>query len=151
MVLSHEDEDERHPYWYACLICIFHVNIWYWGEENTPSTLKCMDILFVCWFGQYMTFNGRFSSKHLHRLSFLPDDIDSDSSCFGFIDPNQVIYGVHLIPVYAYGRTEKYLGPSFVHHEEEGDEDWLYFYVNMFVDRDMFMRFHGGGVGHKAM
>ncbi|KAG0695610.1 hypothetical protein DFH29DRAFT_879939 [Suillus ampliporus] len=27
--------------------------------------------------------------------------------------------------------------------------DFMYFYVNHFVDRDMFMRFRGGGVGHK--
>ncbi|KAH7890138.1 hypothetical protein F5I97DRAFT_1924654 [Phlebopus sp. FC_14] len=28
--------------------------------------------------------------------------------------------------------------------------DWQYYYVSMFVDRDMFMRFQGGGIGHKV-
>ncbi|KAG2136442.1 hypothetical protein DEU56DRAFT_756347 [Suillus clintonianus] len=32
-----------------------------------------------------------------------------------------------------------------------GAYDWNYFYVNMFVDRDMFMRYRGGGVGHKPI
>ncbi|KAF8172248.1 hypothetical protein K438DRAFT_1940544 [Mycena galopus ATCC 62051] len=28
------------------------------------------------------------------------------------------------------------------------DQDWRYYYVNFFVDRDMYMRYLGGGVGH---
>jgi hypothetical protein len=27
----------------------------------------------------------------------------------------------------------KYLGPTFARREEDGDEDWRYFYVNMYV------------------
>ncbi|KAG2337819.1 hypothetical protein BDR05DRAFT_952336 [Suillus weaverae] len=45
-----------------------------------------------------------------------------DSNAFGFLDPDVIIR----------------------------DSDWLCFYVNMFVDRDMFMRFRGGGVSHKV-
>ncbi|KAF8496015.1 hypothetical protein F5888DRAFT_1907611 [Russula emetica] len=30
----------------------------------------------------------------------------------------------------------------------DGEEDWDSFYVNFFADRDVFMRFRGGGVGH---
>ncbi|KAF8489132.1 hypothetical protein F5888DRAFT_1872806 [Russula emetica] len=30
----------------------------------------------------------------------------------------------------------------------DGEEDWDSFYVNLFADRDMFIRFRGGGVGH---
>ncbi|KAJ3529674.1 hypothetical protein NMY22_g8899 [Coprinellus aureogranulatus] len=32
--------------------------------------------------------------------------------------------------------------------QESKTEDWVNFYVNIFVDRDMVMRFYGGGVGH---
>ncbi|KAJ7886402.1 hypothetical protein B0H14DRAFT_2563342 [Mycena olivaceomarginata] len=28
------------------------------------------------------------------------------------------------------------------------DEDWRYYYVNVFVDHDMYMRYRGRGVGH---
>ncbi|KAJ7663061.1 hypothetical protein B0H14DRAFT_3539942 [Mycena olivaceomarginata] len=28
------------------------------------------------------------------------------------------------------------------------DQDWWYYYVNFFVDRDMYMCYLGGGVGH---
>jgi hypothetical protein len=133
MVLSHENDDECHSYWYAHLIHIFHVDVWYYGEENAPVTSKCMDVLFVRWFGQDMNFNGGFSSKCLHHIGFITDNIDSNSGCFGFIDPDQVICGVHLIHAYVYGCMEKYLGPSFAHCEEEGDEYWMYFSANMYV------------------
>ncbi|KAF9643133.1 hypothetical protein BDM02DRAFT_3192156 [Thelephora ganbajun] len=29
--------------------------------------------------------------------------------------------------------------------------DWNYYHANIFVDRDMFMRYQGGGVGHLYM
>jgi hypothetical protein len=130
MVLSHENDDERHPYWYARLTQIFHVDVWYYGGENAPSTSRRMDVLFVRWFGWDVSSKGGFSKKRLHRIGFLTED---DPGCFGFVDPDQVIRGVHLIPGYAHGRTTKYLGPTFARREEDGDEDWRYFYVNMYV------------------
>lgn len=134
MVLSHENDEEKHPYWYARLIRIFHVNVWYYGGDNTPSTSRRMDVLFVRWFGRDVTFPAGFSNKRLHRIGFITNDTsnpDVDSGCFGFVDPDQVIRGVHLIPAYAYKCTNQYLGPSFVRREEEADDDWRYFYVNM--------------------
>ncbi|KAG6915738.1 hypothetical protein DXG01_010068 [Tephrocybe rancida] len=37
--------------------------------------------------------------------------------------------------------------PSLAHAEDEVD-DWQYYYVDIFVDRDMYMCYAGGGVGH---
>ncbi|GBE82982.1 hypothetical protein SCP_0500250 [Sparassis crispa] len=31
-----------------------------------------------------------------------------------------------------------------------GLSDWQFYYVNMFIDRDMFMKYLGGAVGHKG-
>jgi len=47
----------------------------------------------------------------LHRLGLFTGN---DPGCFGFLDPDQVICGVHLIPAFAHGRTDHYMGPSFV-------------------------------------
>ncbi|ETW82443.1 hypothetical protein HETIRDRAFT_426128 [Heterobasidion irregulare TC 32-1] len=33
----------------------------------------------------------------------------------------------------------------------ENDEDWEGYYINMFVDRDMFMRFRGGGIATQVL
>lgn len=78
---------------------------------------------------------------------------DAPDGAFGFLDPSDIIRGVHLIPAFAHGTSSCYLGPSIAREfsdEELGDMDWNFFYVNMFVDRDMVIRFLGGGVGHKA-
>ncbi|KAI0325708.1 hypothetical protein GY45DRAFT_1385525 [Cubamyces sp. BRFM 1775] len=31
------------------------------------------------------------------------------------------------------------------------DTDFKYYYVNIFADRDMFMRYYGGGIGHQGL
>ncbi|KAG2033983.1 hypothetical protein BDR03DRAFT_935455 [Suillus americanus] len=144
------EQDTINPRTHAdiMVIRILHLDVWYYGDKNT-STLKPlrMDVLFVRWFARDVTFKGGWSAKHLHRLGFFTGD---DPGCFGFLDPDNVICGVHLIPAFAHERTDHYMGPSFVHHEEDGDTDWRFHYVNIFVDRDMFMHFRGGGVGHKV-
>ncbi|KAG2068095.1 hypothetical protein BDR04DRAFT_1129368 [Suillus decipiens] len=137
MVLSHEDDDKCHPYWYAQIF----------GTTVTRTPLHQNHVLFICWFACNVTFKG----------GWLGLFTGNDPGCFRFLDPDQVIHGVHLIPAFAHGRTDHYMGPSFVRHEEDGDEDWWYHYTihnsnycTRFVDRDMFMRFRSGGVGHKV-
>ncbi|KAF9642248.1 hypothetical protein BDM02DRAFT_3193612 [Thelephora ganbajun] len=43
---------------------------------------------------------------------------------------------------------EPQLCPEGSHTVRFLKDDWNYYYVNIFVDRDMFMRYWGGGVGH---
>ncbi|KAJ7077570.1 hypothetical protein C8R44DRAFT_911496, partial [Mycena epipterygia] len=57
-----------------------------------------------------------------------------------------VIRGAHIIPAFAWGKTKELLAHGSV--ETTDEEDWQYYYVNFFVDRDMYMRYRGGGVGH---
>jgi len=49
MVLAHKDEEEdkRHPYWYAKVLGIFHVN----ASISDQTTMHKMDFLWVHWFG----------------------------------------------------------------------------------------------------
>ncbi|KAJ3002471.1 hypothetical protein NUW54_g5831 [Trametes sanguinea] len=87
-------------------------------------------------------------AKRLERIGFVPQ---SDEGAFDFLDPADVIRGCHLIPAFAEGRTRSLLGPSMLARhasEPQDDSDWERFYVNRFVDRDMFMRYLGGAVGH---
>ncbi|KAG2078852.1 hypothetical protein BDR04DRAFT_1165576, partial [Suillus decipiens] len=105
-----------------------------------------MDFLFIQWFGHDANFRSSWSAKHLPRIRFLTGE---DPSAFGFLDPDVIIRGVHLVPAFELGKTKELLADSFVRHDADLDQDWLYFYVNIFVDRDIFMRYRGGGVGHK--
>jgi hypothetical protein len=130
MMLSHKDHKDRHPYLYAQIIKVFHVNVWYYGPGINQTAPTHMHVLFVHWFGHDITFNAGWSAKRLHRIGFFKRD-DPDS--FGFVDPDQVIRGVHLIPGFHYGWTNTRLRPSFVRPPEDKDTDWLYFYVNQYV------------------
>ncbi|KAI6008697.1 hypothetical protein F5J12DRAFT_891833 [Pisolithus orientalis] len=56
--------------------------------------------------------------------------------------------GVHIIPAFHWGRTTSLLPPLIARHKSENNEDWYWYYVNIFVDRDMFMRFQGGARNH---
>ncbi|KAG1842750.1 hypothetical protein DFJ58DRAFT_731909 [Suillus subalutaceus] len=124
MVLARDQEDS-HPYWYARVIGVFHVNTRYMRPGAHPS-IKRVDFL---WVGFY--------------------DGD-DESAFGFLDPDLVVRGVQLIPAFRYQRTTALLGLSIACQAADKDEDWDWYCINMFVDRDMFMHFRGGGVGHKT-
>ena len=51
-------------------------------------------------------------AKQLQHLEFFNQDNLIDA--FGFIGPDCIIRGAHIIPAFVYGATEALLGPSFV-------------------------------------
>ncbi|KAG2046039.1 hypothetical protein BDR06DRAFT_899875, partial [Suillus hirtellus] len=133
MVLSHEDE-KTHPYWYARVIGIFHVNVEY-REDDTRrySEPIRMDFLFVQWFRRDSLPAG-WSAKQLQCLEFFDQD---SPDAYRFLDLDSVVRGIHLIP-------------SFHHCTDPQDLDSDIYTIYSFVDRDIFMQFCGGRIGHKA-
>ncbi|KAK7013429.1 GLOBIN domain-containing protein [Favolaschia claudopus] len=152
MVLAHEDDDDStaHPYWYARVVGIFHAEVRHVGPKSKNTVkLHRMDFLWVRWFGRDTNHRASWLAKRLHRVGFLSAS-DPDLSAFGFLDPAEVVRATHLIPAFHYGRTTELLGPSVARHfDDENHEDYEYYYVNQFVDRDMFMRYVGNGIGHR--
>jgi hypothetical protein len=135
MVLSHKDETPAaHPYWYARVVGIFYVFV----RFKTPGSSELTEperfnILWVRWFGLDSVGSSGWAARRLHMLGFLPSD-DSSGPAFGFIDPTQVMRGVHLIPAFSYGTTEDFLGPerSVAHqHPELGSQDYVMYYLGM--------------------
>ena len=58
----------------------------------------------------------------------------TDEDAFGFLDPDLVIRGSHLIPTFHSGRTctlMRYDGPTTARPAGEKD-DWVNFYVDMY-------------------
>ena len=167
MVLS---DDQEHPYMYARVLNLFHVN----ATNSGPNTLLpagndgvILQMVWVRWF----KLNGHPEPSGFHLLRYPSVSFyeSHDPDAFGFIHPDEIIRAVHLIPSFKSGQTAQYLdGPSKARPETE-DKDWEHFNVNMYVeqastpnpayshpldrlvDRDMFMRFCGGGVGHRYM
>ena len=130
MVISHEDDDEtnRHSYWYARVLRIFHVFVQYRDIDGTLTRAVRMDVLWVRWFGRNVEVRSGWKAKRLHQVGFLPV---SDPGAFDFLDPDLVVRAIQLVPRFAAGRTPKLLGPSIVRPASDNDEDWQYFYVNM--------------------
>ncbi|KAG2030236.1 hypothetical protein BDR03DRAFT_878828 [Suillus americanus] len=157
-MLSHENDNDRHPYWYTRVIKIFDLDVWYRAQGATSAWVPTrMNVLFVRWFGRDIEYKAGWSAKRLYCIGFFKHD---DPEGFGFVNPDQVIRGVHLIPGFEHGRTDTQLGPSFGCATDDDNADFntcslyidatLLIYLPSFVDRDMFMRFRGGGVGHKV-
>lgn len=133
MTLAREVDSESpaplHPFEYARIIGIFHVNIVNQVEagEDIQRTTP-IEIIWVRRFRIDATYSAGFKKKRLHRLEFLPS---SDRDAFGFVHPDEIIRSAHLIPGFHYGGTDQFLsGISLARNEDERD-DYRYFYVNM--------------------
>ncbi|KAI9445893.1 hypothetical protein H4582DRAFT_1804537, partial [Lactarius indigo] len=141
------DGPDPHPYWYAQIIRIFHVIV---NHPNLSDSTR-MDFLWVRWFGSDIDqmYDSGFKARRLHRIGFVKDTNDPEASpAFGFIDPCNVIRAVYLPPVYEEGKRTDLLSRSMARLPSENDEDFCLYHVNFFADRDLFMRFFGGGIGH---
>jgi len=128
MVLSHEDDESAHPYWYARIIGIFHVDVRHTGPDSRSMDTQSMEFLWVRWFGYDIHHCAGWATRRLHRVGFIPSD---DVGAFGFLDPKDVIRGVHLIPAFAHGRTDELLPLSIARQPKDHDRDWVYYYVMM--------------------
>ncbi|KIJ97618.1 hypothetical protein K443DRAFT_70565, partial [Laccaria amethystina LaAM-08-1] len=151
MVLACEDPacEEHHPYWYTRIVGIFRADVYHVGEKLKTDEPYRMNFLCVHWFGLDESLCGGWKARRLHQIGFFDSE---EERAFGFLDPNEIIRAVHLIPVFAHGLIHNLPSNSLARHPEDSThEEWKYYYVNMyFVDRDMFMRYLGGGIGHGA-
>lgn len=98
------------------------------GPETIGREPRRMEFMLVRWFGRDISYRAGWATKRLHRLGFVDAD---DEGAFGFLDPAEIIRGIHLIPAFHYGQTRDLLGPSIARHPAEKDMDWMYYYVGM--------------------
>ncbi|KAG6913900.1 hypothetical protein DXG01_003626 [Tephrocybe rancida] len=114
--------------------------------SRNPYEDHCMEFLWVRWLGSEPGYRSGRRYTRLPKVGFVPE---SDPYAFGFLDPACVIRGSHLIPAFAAGSTSDLLAAQRTAARQMGTtEDWLNFYVDIFVDRDMFFRYLGRGIGH---
>ncbi|KAK0421714.1 hypothetical protein EV421DRAFT_1724714 [Armillaria borealis] len=148
MMVSPETGDHAHPFWYARVLGIFHAQVCHTGPEARSHSVQNMEFLWVRWYGTEPGYRWGYKRARLPKIGFVPVD---DEGAFGFLDPSLVLRACHLTPVFSSGRTRTLLdfSPSAARHPGE-DEDWVNYYVMIFVDRDMCMRYLGGGIGHGA-
>ncbi|KAF7317385.1 hypothetical protein HMN09_00474800 [Mycena chlorophos] len=137
------------PYWYAQLLGVYKVVVCILDlASGEMGAEKRMDVLFVRWMGQEPGYHASIARARLPKVGFVPDE---DENAFGFLDPDLVIRAAHLVPEFAGGKTNYLLDcidDSSIARMAGDDADYQAFYVNIFPDRDMIMRFVGGGIGH---
>jgi hypothetical protein len=126
MVLSGETKP-RHPYWYARVLGIYHMDVWLRAEGSMKK--HQIEVLYVRWLAPLIDHQSGFHCARLPQVAFVDE---SDHDAFGFLDPNQVIRSAHLIPAFAAGHGTTYLRPgkSFARQGDESD-DWEAYYVGM--------------------
>ncbi|KAJ3569580.1 hypothetical protein NP233_g4962 [Leucocoprinus birnbaumii] len=151
MVAAPESDLEvnSHPFWYAAVLGIFHAEVQHTGPRSLNLGWRKMEFLWVRWLGVEPDYVSGRNVSRLPKIGFVPD---SDEFAFSFLDPAHIIRGCHLIPTFSGGRTKtllNYEGPTEARFAGDMSEDWLNYYVNIFVDRDMFMRYLGLGIGHR--
>jgi hypothetical protein len=127
MLLAHPedlDANANHPFLYARVLGIFHVNVVYTGPGMLDYTPRRLYFLWVRWFQYFGGRSVKWSHSCLDSLHFPP--VASDGA-FGFIDPTDVLRGFHAIPNFAKGK---------VHTDGIGlsrcaadDQDWCRYYV----------------------
>ncbi|KZV88625.1 hypothetical protein EXIGLDRAFT_751594 [Exidia glandulosa HHB12029] len=136
MLRALEDDSDGHPYWYARVLGIYHVNVLY----TVPGTVgarkpRLMRFLHIRWFGRDMESPSTADRPRLTRLGW------DTANEYGFVDPELVLRACHIVPAFAHGKEgERFMGV--------GEADWRWYYVMRWSDRDLFMRMRGGGIGH---
>lgn len=112
-----------HPFIYARVLGIYHVNIVYTGPGMINYEAMCFDFLWIRWFELYDS--SKVMEKNLDRLRFPPMAAEHS---FGFVDPQLVLCGCHLLPVFSCGKQhEDGIGLSWL--SKDGSE-WKSYFVN---------------------
>ena len=90
-----------------------------------------MDVLFVRWFRLDVNYPCGWSEKRLHRLQFFGQE---NEDAFGFLDPESVVRGVHIIPAFGYYHSRGLLAGGSrrrrIVETDDPDADWKYYYIN---------------------
>ena len=130
MLRSPEVGTGAYPYWYAQVLGIYHAHVSMTHQAAPRHSAQRMEFLWVRWLGAEPGYCSGSKAARLPKVGFVED---ADEGTFGFLDPDLIIRGSHLIPDFNSGRTcdlMPYDGPTIARSPGEKD-DWMNFYVNM--------------------
>ena len=130
MVLAEENADQDpsqfHPFRYARVLGVYHVNVVYMGPGIVGYEPRRMEFLRVRWYRAVGVIGWR--DYKLDCIRFPPL---ADEDAFGFIDPSDVLRACHIIPSFARGKTHSDgRGLSLCARDSS---DWAVYYVNRCV------------------
>ena len=121
MTLSH---DRIHPYAYTRVLGIFRLDILH---GPTMSGEDRMDVLWVHWFKIDKTHRAGWKAKQLYQIKYIPA-LEDDT--FGFLDPNDIVRGSHLIGGFNLGHQSHSPSDPASTWDPEKESNWKTYYVN---------------------
>jgi hypothetical protein len=121
--------ESNHPFLYARVLGIYHANVIYTaGGDYTP---RRMEFLWVRWFKYDQVRSIGWADLKLDPLGFPPMAAEG---AFGFVDPEDVLRGCHVLPAFSKGRARADgVGLSTLAQDAK---DWSRYYVNRCVNLD---------------
>jgi hypothetical protein len=99
---SSTDTNSDHPFLYARVLGIYHVNVIYTGSDMCDYTPRRLDFLWVRWFRLTEDTNLAWTWRN-HRLDMIHFPPVASLDAFGFVDPRDVLRGCHVVPSFASG------------------------------------------------
>lgn len=135
-VIMYSPDPDHHQFLYARVLGIFHANVYRAGADLTgaeDSPLQREHVLWVRWFDLDTSARGGFSACRLHRLKWG----GHDDGGYGFIAPEDVLRGAHIIPAFAHGTQPMQQAPfgALEARREDDDpeehEEWRFHYMNL--------------------
>ena len=115
--------DPSHPYMYARVLAIYRIKV----LHPTMTTPTNMDVLWVRWLQIDQTHQAGWKAKRLYRVQFVPS---LEDGAFGFLDPNDIIRGVHLIPCFDKGLIVGLLLAFVSKWDYAPKVNWKHYYIN---------------------
>jgi hypothetical protein len=118
---------ENHPYTYAHVLGIYHVNATYIGPGMVDYHSHRIDFLWVRWYqhlGKHSQESRQVSSS-LDHVCFLPI---GEQDSFGFVDPDDILRCCHVIPHFTQGL--QHLDGKGISLCAQDQLDWKSYYIN---------------------
>jgi hypothetical protein len=129
MLLSDSENASDHPFIYARVIGIFHVNVVYTGSQTVDYRPRRFEFLWVRWFEHDLgVAAGSWGTSTLDRLRFPPM---AGEDAFGFLDPVDVVRCAHVIPAFAAGK--RYVDGKGLSLCAMDSGDWCSYYLSRCV------------------
>lgn len=126
----------HHPFLYARVLGIYHVNVVYTGEGMLDYDSRRLYFLWVRWLDYDGHRSVGWNDLALDSVHFPPT---MNEAAFGFVDPGEVLRGCHIIPAFASGRAHSD-GIGLSRCARDG-QDWARYHVNRWVIRSSLLVF----------
>jgi hypothetical protein len=133
ILLANQDEerctdiDATHPFLYARVLGIYHVNVVYNGPCRLDYAPRRFYFFWVRWF-EYIGDTVSWRDRRLDSIHFPPT---ANSDAFGFVDPRDVLRGCHIVQVFKHGKV--HLDGIGLSRCASDAEDWCQYSVNRYL------------------